>query len=149
MQWMKKNMILQLVTGHFLKLQQTRYIVLMGDLNAKIGSNNANREEVMGKFCVGVMNDNVNRERLCDFCIADYGLVITGTSFPHKEIHKLTLRSPDGKTVYRIDHFVVNGRMRTSILDTRVLGRIIARVKTCCDNWNDLSDHALHRNYRA
>ena len=99
-------------------------IVLMGDLNAKIGSNNANREEVMGKFCVGVMNDN--GERLCDFCIADYGLVITGTSFPHKEIHKLTWRSPDGKTVYQIDHSVVNGRMRTSILDTRVLGRIIA-----------------------
>ena len=33
-------------------------IVLMGDLNAKTGSNNANREEVMGKFVAGVMNEN-------------------------------------------------------------------------------------------
>ena len=91
-------------------------IVLMGDLNTKIGSNNANREEVMGKF--GVMNDN--RARLCDFCSAN-GLVITGTLFPHKEIHKLTWKSPDGKTINQIDHVMVNGRMRTSILDTRVM----------------------------
>ena len=66
-------------------------IVLIGDLNARIGSNNPNREEVMGKFGVGVMNDD--GERLCDFCSAN-GLVITGTLFPHKEIHKLTWRSP-------------------------------------------------------
>ena len=93
-------------------------IVLMGDVNAKIGSNNANREEVMGKFGVGVMNDNA--ERLCDFCSAN-GLIITGALFSHKEIHKLTWRSPDGKTVNQIDHVIVNGRMRTSVLDTRVM----------------------------
>ena len=44
-------------------------IVVMGDLNAKVGNNNTNREEVMGKFGVGVMNDN--GERLCDFCNAN------------------------------------------------------------------------------
>ncbi len=67
------------------------------------------------------MNDN--GERLCDFGSANR-LVITGTIFPHKEIHKLTWRSPDGRTVNQIDHVlvnVVNGRMRTSILDTRVM----------------------------
>lgn len=31
-------------------------IVVKGDLNAEVGSNNTNREEVMGKF--GVMNNN-------------------------------------------------------------------------------------------
>ena len=36
-------------------------IVVMGDLNAKVGNNNTNREEVMGKFDVGVMNDNGGR----------------------------------------------------------------------------------------
>ena len=93
-------------------------IVLMGDVNAKIGRNNANREEVMGKFGVGVMN--YNGERLCDFCSAN-GLIITGT-FPHQEIHKLTWRSPDGKTVNQIDHVMVNGRMRTSALETIYIG---------------------------
>ena len=93
-------------------------IVVMGDLNAKVGSNNTNREDIMGKFGVGVINDN--GERLCDFCGTN-GLVVTGTIFPHKEIHKLTWKSPDGKTVNQIDHVMVNGRMRTSILDTRVM----------------------------
>jgi len=61
-------------------------IVVMGDLNAKVGNNTANREEVMGNHGVGVMNDN--GERLCDFCSTN-GLVLTGTFFLHKEIYKL------------------------------------------------------------
>ena len=93
-------------------------IIVMGDLNAKVGSSNTHRGKVMGKFGVGIMNDN--GERLCDFCSVN-GLVITGTIFPHKEIHKLTWRSPDGKTVNQIGHVMVNGRMRASIMDTRVM----------------------------
>ena len=68
-------------------------IVVMRDLNANVDNNNTNREEVMGKFGVGVMNEN--GERLCD-CSAN-GFIITGTIFPHKDIHKLTWRSPDGR----------------------------------------------------
>ena len=51
-------------------------IVVMGDLNTKVGNNNTNREEVMGRIGVGIMNDN--GERLCDFCSGN-GLVVTGT----------------------------------------------------------------------
>ena len=93
-------------------------IEVMGDLNAKVGNNNTNREDVMGKFGVGVMNDN--GERLCDFCNAN-GFIITGTIFPHKDIHKLTWRSPDGRTVNQIDRVLVNGNIRASISDTRVM----------------------------
>ena len=93
-------------------------IAVMGDINAKEGNNNTNREEVMGKFGIGVMNDN--GQRLCDFGSAN-GLVITATIFPHKEIHKLTWWPPDGTTVNQIDHVLVNERMRTPILDTRVM----------------------------
>ena len=53
-------------------------IVVMGDLNIKVGSNNINREEVMGKFGVKVMNDN--GERLCDFSGMN-GFAVTGTVF--------------------------------------------------------------------
>ena len=51
------------------------------------------------------MNDN--GERLCDFGSAN-GLVITVTIFPHKEIHKLTWRSPVNQTVNQIDHVLVS-----------------------------------------
>ena len=71
-------------------------IVVTGDLNAEVGSNNINREEVTGKFGVGVMNDN--GRRLCDLCGTN-GLAVTGTFFPHKEILKPIWKSPDGKTV--------------------------------------------------
>ena len=49
------------------------------------------------------------------------GFIITGTIFPHKDIHKLTWRSPDGRTVNQIDHVLVNGNMRRFFLDTRVM----------------------------
>ena len=78
--------------------------VVMGGLNAKVG------------------NNNTNGERLCDFCSTN-GFIITGTIFPHKDIHKLTWRSPDGRTVHQMDHVLVNGNMRTSISDTRVMRR--------------------------
>ena len=108
---------------HSFKLQKNWWlIVVMGGLNAKVGNNNTNREEVMGKFGIGVMNDN--GERLCDFCSTN-GFIVTGTIFPHKDIHKLTWRSPDGRTVNRIDHVLVNRNMRTSIFDTRIITRAV------------------------
>ena len=55
-----------------------------------------------------------------DFCCAN-GFIISATIFPHKDIHRLTWRPPDGRTVNQIDHVPVNGNMRTSILDTRVM----------------------------
>ena len=39
-------------------------IVVMGDLNAKVGNNNTDGEEVVGKFGVGVTNDK--GEGACD-----------------------------------------------------------------------------------
>ena len=50
-------------------------IVVMGDLNAKVGNNNTNREEVMGKFGVGVMNDN-GGSYINDVCSAN-GFIIS------------------------------------------------------------------------
>ena len=39
-------------------------IVVMGDLNAKVGNNNTDGEDVVGRFGVDVMNDK--GERSCD-----------------------------------------------------------------------------------
>ena len=85
-------------------------IVLMGDLNAKVGKENKSRVEVIGKHRVG--NMNVKGERQCDFCNTN-GFVVTRELFPHKDIHKTTWKSPDGRTLNQIDHVIVNGKTRT------------------------------------
>ena len=45
---------------------------------------------------------NDNGARLLDFCVA-HQLIIGGTLFQHKELHKGTRRSPNGRTVNQID----------------------------------------------
>ena len=48
------------------KLKEKDMTILMGDLNAKIGSDNSGYEEVMGRQGLGKMNEN--GEMLADFC---------------------------------------------------------------------------------
>ncbi|PVD21686.1 hypothetical protein C0Q70_17485 [Pomacea canaliculata] len=82
-------------------------LLIIGDLNAKVGSDNTCREHVMGKHGIGTINDN--GERLADFC-EENNLLIGGTLFQHKDIHKATWTSPDGITKNQIDHVIINQR---------------------------------------
>lgn len=79
-------------------------VIIMGDLNAKVGDDNKDMEGIMEKHGLGNINDN--GERLCDFCSMN-GLVITGTCFPHRTTHKATWVSPDGRTQNQIDHMMI------------------------------------------
>ncbi|GFR60171.1 craniofacial development protein 2 [Elysia marginata] len=90
----------------------------MGDLNAKVGSDNTGFEEYMGKHGLGVRNQN--GERFLDFCIGN-NLVIGGTILKLKDIHKDTWNSPDGKTRNQIDHAAINRRWRSSLVDIRAI----------------------------
>ena len=58
-------------------------------MNAKVGADNFDFERVMVTHGCGDINDN--SERLVDLCMNN-NLVIGGTIFPHKNIHKLTKR---------------------------------------------------------
>ena len=46
-------------------------------------------------------------------------LVVKSTMFPHRDIHKLTWTSLDGKTHKQIDHILIDRRRQSSILDVR------------------------------
>ena len=92
-------------------------IIVMGDFNAKIGSNNKGYEEVMGQQGLGEMNDN--GERFADLC-ATSNLVIGGSFFHHRRIHKATWVSPDLSTENQIDHVCIGKKFRRSLQDVRV-----------------------------
>ncbi|VVC45984.1 Endonuclease/exonuclease/phosphatase [Cinara cedri] len=63
-------------------------------------------------------NSNDNGQRLIAFAISN-GLTVSSTTFPHKNIHKVTWRSPDAKTLNQIDHVLIQTRYRSTIHDVR------------------------------
>ena len=78
--------------------------ILIGNLNAKVGSNNTDKELIMDRHGVGEQNEN--GELFSEFCMFN-DLVIGGTLFPHKPIHKKTWKSSDDKTENQIDHITI------------------------------------------
>lgn len=91
-------------------------VIVMGDLNAKVGKDNTGKEACMGAHGIGQLNEN--GERLLDFCEIN-GLVVCNTIFAHKDIHKYTWVSPDKRTKNQIDYIMINKRWRRSVIDAR------------------------------
>ena len=63
-------------------------LMLMGDLNAKVGRETAAFPETNGRHSLQ-SDSNDNGCRLATFA-AEHGLVIGGTLFDHKDMHKAT-----------------------------------------------------------
>lgn len=96
------------------RMPERDIIILMADLNAKIGSDNTGYEEVMGQQGLGMMNDN--GERFTNLCAAS-NLVIGGSIFTHQRIHKVTRVSPDLSAENQIDHVCLTRKFRRSLQD--------------------------------
>ena len=63
-------------------------------------------------------DSNDNGVRLVNFATSK-NLVVKSTMFPHRNIHKHTWTSPDGKTHNHIDHILIDRRWQSSVLDVR------------------------------
>ena len=125
--------------------------ILMGDINAKVGSDNTGKELIMGKHGIGEQNEN--GELFTEFCTFN-DMVIGGTVFPHKKIHKTTWISPDGKTENQIDHFTIGRKWRRSLHDVRVKRGadaasdhhlVVAVVKTKLKAYKDQAGRPSHK----
>ena len=93
------------------------FLILMGDFNAKVGTDTQNWEGVLGKFGFGECNER--GEKLLNFCTTN-GLFLANTCFKQsKTSREWTWESPDGVYHNKIDYIIVNRKMRSSITNAR------------------------------
>ncbi|PSN43357.1 hypothetical protein C0J52_15566 [Blattella germanica] len=88
-------------------------MIVLGDFNAQVGKESF-LYSICGKFSLHEETNN-NGERMVDFT-QGWNLVVSGTWYPHKNIHKATWRLPDGKTFNQIDHIMVESRHCSNVL---------------------------------
>ena len=82
-------------------------LLVTGDLNAKIESDNTGFEQYIGKHRLGTRENN--EETFMELCVEN-DMAIGGTMFKHNDIHKQTWNSQDGVTFNQIDHVTINRR---------------------------------------
>ncbi|VDP79134.1 unnamed protein product, partial [Schistosoma mattheei] len=91
-------------------------IILVGDLNAKVGIDNTEYEDVMGRHGLGERNEN--GERFANLC-AFNKFVIGGRIFPHERIQKAIRISPDHTKENQIGNICINKIFRRTMEDVR------------------------------
>ncbi|CAG9128775.1 unnamed protein product [Plutella xylostella] len=104
-------------------------IIVLGDFNARIGSNSTDWSDCIGAHGIGNMNDN--GQRLLEFCTS-HGLCATNTFFQNKVAHKVSWRHPRSGHWHQIDFVLYRRRDLRDIHNTRTYHSAI------CD-----TDHSL------
>ncbi|XP_071648484.1 craniofacial development protein 2-like [Temnothorax longispinosus] len=113
------------------KMKRKGVTVLMGDLNAKVGSGRVGR--TVGDFGLGERNER--GDRFVEFC-AGYGLAIMNTFFelPKRRLYtwKSPADAPDRVVRNQIDFFTIQQRYRNAVRSVRA-----------CPGADVCSDHVL------
>jgi endonuclease/exonuclease/phosphatase family metal-dependent hydrolase len=90
--------------------------ILFGDFNAKEGREDIFKQTIGNESLHKISNDN--GVRLVNFATSK-NLRVKSTMFPHRNIHKYTWTSPDGKTHNQFDHILVDRRRHSNVRDVR------------------------------
>ena len=90
--------------------------ILLGDFNAEVGRENIFKPTIGNESLHQDSKDN--GVRTVNFATSK-NVVVKSTMFPHRDIHKHTWTSPDGKTHNQIDHILIDRRRQSSVLDVR------------------------------
>lgn len=80
-------------------------VMIIGDLNGRVGNKNSGIEKYMGKE--GEETLNKNGKRIIEICIEN-NLIITNTKFKHKDIHKYTRGRESRNEKSIIDYFLIS-----------------------------------------
>jgi endonuclease/exonuclease/phosphatase family metal-dependent hydrolase len=100
----------------FDKLPKYHINTLLGDFNAKVGREDIFKPTIGNENVHAISNDN--GVKVVNFATSK-NLTVKSTMFPHRNIHKFTRTTPEGKTHNQIDHILIDRRRQSSILDVR------------------------------
>ena len=82
-------------------------LIVLGDLNASVGTDRLGYESIIGSHGYGTANDNTFR--MLSFC-SSFDLAVMGSWFQRKDIHRLSWISNDGVTKKELDHMLSSDR---------------------------------------
>jgi hypothetical protein len=88
--------------------------MLLGDFNAKVGRKDTFKPTIGNESLHQDSNDN--GVRIVNFATLK-NLVVNSMMFPHRNIHKYTWTSPDGKTHNQFAHILIDDIRVYSICD--------------------------------
>ena len=99
-------------------IQSSEGIYLLGDFNARVGTDWQAWPTCLGHFCFGKMNEN--GQRLLELC-CHHGLCITNSYFKCKELHKESWRHPRSRYWHQLNLVITSYRRAdlSSVLHTR------------------------------
>ena len=108
----------ELLQSHINSLPRKSKIIILGDFNAKPGSQSHKTwPNTVGHFCVGNKNDN--GDRLLQFCaINEFSLINTLYKQPKHRLVSWT--SPDGKTQSQLDFLITPSNQKCQVKKCRV-----------------------------
>ncbi|PNF41609.1 hypothetical protein B7P43_G10463 [Cryptotermes secundus] len=110
-----KDMFYEELEHVFDKFPKYPMKILLGDFKAKVGKTFSSQQLGM-RVCMKLVM--IMELRVVNFATSK-NLTVKSTMFPHRNIHKFTWTSPDGKIHNQIDHILIDRRRHSSILDVR------------------------------
>jgi hypothetical protein len=87
--------------------------ILLGDFNAKVGREHVFKPTISIESLHAISNDN--GVRVVNFA-ASKNLTVKSTMFSHRNIHKITWTSPDGRTHIQIDHILIGNGIQVYLM---------------------------------
>ncbi|XP_072037122.1 craniofacial development protein 2-like [Amphiura filiformis] len=95
------------------KTPKSDVLIIMGDLNAKVGTNWQQWENILGKHGYGEVNQR--GEKLLNFCAVN-DLCISNTIFKQKkDSRQWTWESPDQRTHNKIDYIMISNKWKNCV----------------------------------
>jgi len=91
--------------------------ILLRDFNVKVGKEDICKPTTDNE---SLHNETNNGIKMIQFAIPN-GFNVRRTTFSHKDIHKETWYSADGRTANQIDHVLISNRLRSGITDNKAL----------------------------